>query len=146
MLRLLSIAPLIVVTWISSGSLLADEIIHRGLGPAPDSLDLHRGQSLAALNVLRDLHEGLVTVAADGGVFVNFPRWAENVPFTVSKIVDGEPQRFPNREMNQYDSLDDSEHFISVQSVVVGPAGRLWALDTGRPQFQFAEPVRLGGR
>jgi len=40
--------------------------LHRGLGPGPDSLDLHRAQSLTALNLLRDLHEGLVTLDARG--------------------------------------------------------------------------------
>ena len=41
-------------------------MLHRGLGPEPDALDLHRAQSLSALNVLRDLHEGLVTLDAAG--------------------------------------------------------------------------------
>ncbi|NDY94242.1 peptide ABC transporter substrate-binding protein [Wenzhouxiangella limi] len=40
--------------------------LHRGLGPEPDALDIHLAQSLSALNVLRDLHEGLVTLDAAG--------------------------------------------------------------------------------
>jgi oligopeptide transport system substrate-binding protein len=40
------------------------DILHRGLGPEPDALDIHLAQSLSALNVLRDLHEGLVTFDA----------------------------------------------------------------------------------
>ncbi len=35
--------------------------IHRGLGPSPDTLDIHRAQGLSAFNLLRDLHEGLLT-------------------------------------------------------------------------------------
>ncbi|MFW5816059.1 MAG: peptide ABC transporter substrate-binding protein [Wenzhouxiangella sp.] len=42
------------------------ETLHRGLGPEPDALDIHLAQSLSALNVLRDLHEGLVTLDAGG--------------------------------------------------------------------------------
>lgn len=42
--------------------------LHRGLGPEPDALDIHLAQSLAALNVLRDLHEGLVTLDAAGNL------------------------------------------------------------------------------
>jgi len=38
--------------------------LHRGVGPEPDALDIHLAQSLSALNVLRDLHEGLVTFDA----------------------------------------------------------------------------------
>jgi len=44
----------------------ATEIIRRGLGPEPDSLDIHQAQGLAAINVLRDLREGLVAFDADG--------------------------------------------------------------------------------
>ncbi|WP_164231838.1 peptide ABC transporter substrate-binding protein [Wenzhouxiangella sp. XN201] len=38
--------------------------LHRGVGPEPDSLDIHTAQTLSALNVLRDLHEGLITFDA----------------------------------------------------------------------------------
>ncbi len=41
-------------------------VIRRGLGPEPDSLHIHRAQGLAAINVLRDLREGLVSFGADG--------------------------------------------------------------------------------
>ena len=40
--------------------------IHRGLGPSPDTLDVHRAQGLSAFNLLRDLHEGLLTRDAHG--------------------------------------------------------------------------------
>ena len=49
--------------WISTSA--AGEI-HRGLGPAPGTLDIHRAQGLAAFNLLRDLHEGLLTRNASG--------------------------------------------------------------------------------
>ncbi len=44
----------------------AEGPIRRGLGPEPDSLDIHRAQGLAAVNLLRDLREGLVTFDAAG--------------------------------------------------------------------------------
>ena len=37
---------------------------------------------------------------------------------------------------------DDAEALVSVQSVVVDPADRLWILDTGSPMFQ---PTKPGG-
>lgn len=40
--------------------------INRGLGPEPNSLDIHQAQGLAAVNLLRDLREGLVTFDAAG--------------------------------------------------------------------------------
>ena len=38
-----------------------DGILRRGLGPEPDSLDIHQAQGLAAINLIRDIREGLVT-------------------------------------------------------------------------------------
>jgi oligopeptide transport system substrate-binding protein len=42
------------------------EILRRGLGPEPDSLHIHRAQGLAAINLLRDVREGLFTFDAAG--------------------------------------------------------------------------------
>src|SRR5690625_1896578 len=47
---------------------LPAKTLHRGIGPEPDSLDMHRAQSVSALNLLRDLHEGLLTLDAGGRV------------------------------------------------------------------------------
>jgi oligopeptide transport system substrate-binding protein len=46
--------------------LQAGELIRRGLGPEPDSLHVHQAQGLAAVNLLRDIREGLVTYDAAG--------------------------------------------------------------------------------
>ena len=45
-----------------------DEVVtlRRGNGPEPDSLDPQRARTEAALNVLRDVFEGLTAVGADG--------------------------------------------------------------------------------
>ena len=52
---------------LASAALRADDpVIHRGLGPSPDTLDIHRAQGLSAFNLLRDLHEGLLTRDAAG--------------------------------------------------------------------------------
>jgi len=72
-----------------------------------------------------------VTVSHDGRIFVNFPRWGDVVPATVVEIVDGQAVPFPDAAINQPDSTCPAETFISVQSVVVDPANRLWILDTG---------------
>lgn len=40
--------------------------LRRGLGPEPDSLHIHQAQGLTAINLLRDLREGLVTFDAAG--------------------------------------------------------------------------------
>ncbi|HMB59354.1 MAG TPA: peptide ABC transporter substrate-binding protein [Xanthomonadales bacterium] len=44
----------------------AADTVRRGLGPEPDSLNIHQAQGLTAINLLRDLREGLVTFNAAG--------------------------------------------------------------------------------
>lgn len=55
------------VLWLPALAAWADgPVIHRGLGPSPDTLDIHRAQGLSAFNLLRDLNEGLLTRDARG--------------------------------------------------------------------------------
>jgi len=42
------------------------DTLRRGLGPEPDSLHIHQAQGLAAINLLRDVREGLLTFDAAG--------------------------------------------------------------------------------
>jgi oligopeptide transport system substrate-binding protein len=42
--------------------------LHRGLGPEPDSLDIHQAQGLPAIHLLREIREGLFTFDAAGEV------------------------------------------------------------------------------
>jgi sugar lactone lactonase YvrE len=93
-----------------------------------------------------------VTVSQKGRIFVNFPKWGDEVPFTVAEIKDGKAVAYPDEAMNQ--TTDDTHEvatdnndytaapLVSVQSVVVDPADRLWILDTGSPMFQ---PTKYGG-
>ena len=89
-----------------------------------------------------------VTVSQKGRIFVNFPKWGDEVSFTVAEVRDGKPVAYPPDEaMNQTDphdlaAADASSTLVSVQSVVVDPADRLWILDTGSPMFQ---PTKYGG-
>ncbi len=93
-----------------------------------------------------------VTVSQSHRIFVNFPRWGDDVPFTVAELIDGKPVPFPNAEINNWpgaklpnpnafqDEGADQTHFVSVQSVVVDPADRLWVLDTGAPKLKNIVP------
>lgn len=89
-----------------AGPVAAAEI-RRGLGPEPDSLHIHQAQGLAAVNLLRDLREGLVTfdvhgepapgqaaswVVLDGGTRYRFTlrpdaRWSDGRPVTAEDFV-----------------------------------------------------------
>ncbi|WP_337061020.1 L-dopachrome tautomerase-related protein [Kineococcus sp. G2] len=81
-----------------------------------------------------------VTVSAAGRVFVCYPKWGDEVPATAAEIVDGREVPFPDEAWNAPDGNDDERALVSVQSVVVDPADRLWALDTGSPMFAPTSP------
>jgi sugar lactone lactonase YvrE len=83
-----------------------------------------------------------VSVSATGRIFVNYPKWGDEVPATVTELRDGEAVPFPDERWNQPEDDADATAFVSVQSIVVDPADRLWVLDTGSPMFQ---PTERGG-
>ena len=83
-----------------------------------------------------------VTVSHQGRIFVNFPKWGDDVTFTVAEIRNGRPVAYPDEATNRTVDNDPAAALVSVQSVVVDPADRLWILDTGSPLFQ---PPSYGG-
>jgi sugar lactone lactonase YvrE len=85
-----------------------------------------------------------VTVANNGRIFVNFPRWGDRVEYTAAEVRNGKTLPYPNADINHYSDADNqADKLISVQSVVVDPTGnRLWILDTGSLAFG---PVKQGG-
>ena len=84
-----------------------------------------------------------VTVSQQGRIFINFPKWGDDVKFTVTEIHNGgEAVAFPDEAINRTDPNDPAAALVSVQSVVVDPIDRLWILDTGSPKF---EPTKYGG-
>jgi sugar lactone lactonase YvrE len=77
-----------------------------------------------------------VAVSPDGRVFVNFPRWSEDAPISVAEVKNGVPVAFPSTEWNAWRNskpLSAADHWICVQSVVIGPHGNLWVVDPAAP-------------
>lgn len=83
-----------------------------------------------------------VTVSHQGRIFVNFPKWGDDVDFTVAEIRDGQLVPYPDEAANRTNPDDPGAALVSVQSVVVDPLDRLWILDTGSPMLS---PPRYGG-
>lgn len=81
-----------------------------------------------------------VAVSRAGRIFINYPRWGDDVKFTVAEMVNGKPVAYPSAELNEDSSGKPSERLIAVQSVVVDPKDRLWILDTGSIEFKPAAP------
>lgn len=49
-------------------TLAREQVLHKGNGAEPESLDPHRAESVPTSNILRDLYEGLTIEAPDGAV------------------------------------------------------------------------------
>ena len=79
-----------------------------------------------------------ITVARDGRLFVNFPRWSEDAPVSVAELKDGKPVPYPDAGWNAWrnakaDELSPRDHFVCVQSVVADGQDRLWVVDAAAP-------------
>ncbi|AXQ48585.1 L-dopachrome tautomerase-related protein [Pseudomonas vlassakiae] len=85
-----------------------------------------------------------VTVTETGRIFINFPRWGDDVPYTVAEIKQGHLVPYPDLKTNVENAKDPAAGFISVQSVVADGQGRVWVLDTAAPAF--SEPKAGGAK
>ena len=107
--------------------------------------ELPRRESVGDVELVHAFHDQMptgVTVSDDGRIFVCYPRWGDDVRFTVAELRDGEEVPLPDLGIQQFTEATAAERIVSVQSVVVDPAGRLWLLDTGSIEFG---PVSPGG-
>lgn len=94
------------------------ELVHSFIGPMPTG----------------------VSVSDSGRIFVNFPKWGDEVTATVVELRDGEEVPYPDQALNSPSGKADSGAFVSVQSIVCDAADRLWVLDTASPMFEPTEP------
>ena len=104
-------------------------------------------QTIGTIETVATFHDAMptgVTVAPNGRIFVNYPRWGDDVPFTVAEIVDGKAVAYPTAEFNRADPERPADSLISVQSVVADAKNRLWILDTAAPGFKT--PVNGGAK
>ncbi|MCT4615944.1 MAG: hypothetical protein N4A49_13855 [Marinifilaceae bacterium] len=67
-----------------------------------------------------------IAVSKEGRIFVNFPKWSDNVPISLAEIINGEIKSFPNED----------QKFDAVQSIYIDNKNRLWVLDTRNPKFK----------
>ena len=122
------------------GSLLAaTALLHKAAAqPAPTA-----PQTGPALDQVAQFDQQVtgVAVARDGRIFVNFPRWEQDVPISVAELMkDGSLRPYPNAEWNAWrneNKLPASDHFVCVQSVTIDPQGFLWVVDPAAPGNEF---------
>jgi sugar lactone lactonase YvrE len=84
-----------------------------------------------------------VAVAQDGRIFVNFPRWTEDVPISVGALTpDGDVRPYPDDRWNSWrnakrDRLSAQDGWVCVQAMLSDTQGNLWVLDPGAPAQAF---------
>ncbi len=82
-----------------------------------------------------------LAVSRDGRLFVNYPRWSDNVPVSVAELIKGEPVPYPDRAMNDWvPGMDPASHLVCVQAVFIDDKNRLWILDPANPKFKGIIP------
>lgn len=77
-----------------------------------------------------------VAVSPTGRIFVNYPRWSDEVPISVAEIENGKPVAYPDASWNSWaPDQDPAKKFVCVQSVTFDDRGTLWVLDPANPGF-----------
>jgi len=109
-----------------------------------------RGRALSAISdprlveVARFDHEVTgVSVSEDGRIFVNFPRWTEDIEVSVAELLpDGSLRPYPDARWNEWrnatkNALSPGDRWVCVQSVVADGRGSLWVIDPAAPATAF---------
>lgn len=112
---------------------------HAELARAKQAPDTHVGNLELVAEFGSPMQTG-VTVSREGRIFINMPRWFDPTPFTVGELKHGQLVAYPDADVNRLDETAYASTFVSVQSVVVDPDNRLWALDTGSISFGPPRP------
>src|SRR5262249_13118446 len=101
----------------ASSSAAQGNILLRGNGPDPDSLDPQRARAVGAQTVLRDLCEGLTTLAKDAST-------APGVATTWTVSADGKTYTFNLRDNARWSNGDRvvAEDFVAGLRRLVDPA------------------------
>ena len=83
-----------------------------------------------------------IAVSHEGRIFVNFPRWVDNISMSVAEVLpNGMVRAYPNWTINQWDaSLNASNRLVCVQSVYIDENNNLWILDPAAPRFTGPVP------
>jgi len=112
----MKIAKLILLTLLFSQGLFA-ATLRRGLGPEPDSLDIHQAQGLPAIQLLRETREGLTSYDAAGNIIAG-------VAASWQVLDKGRTYRFVLRDNARWSNGDaiTSEDFVRAWQRALSPA------------------------
>ena len=132
----MKIAKLILLTALFSQGLFA-ATLHRGLGPEPDSLDIHQAQGLPAIQVLREIREGLTSFDASGNI-------VEGVAASWQVLDDGKTYRFELRKNARWSNGDaiTTADFVRAWRRALSPASLARTASLLAPVVNAREAMR----
>lgn len=157
------LSPAVAVGGASGQELAAQQVLRKGNGTEPETLDPHRAEGVTASNVLRDLFEGLVTESADGslipgaaqswtvspdGLVYTFTlrpdgRWSNGDPVTADDFVYGLRRSADPATLSAYSAI--LYPIANAEAVVAGrlPPAQLGvrALDARRLEIRLQAPT-----
>jgi len=112
----MKISKLVLLSLLLSQGLFA-ATLKRGLGPEPDSLDIHQVQGLPGIQILREIREGLTSFDASGNII---PGVAESWEI----LEDGRTYRFQLRENANWSNGDaiTAADFVRAWQQALSPA------------------------
>ncbi|WP_051360010.1 SMP-30/gluconolactonase/LRE family protein [Adhaeribacter aquaticus] len=77
-----------------------------------------------------------VTISQNGRLFANFPRWHDNLPFSVVEVFSsGEYKPYPDESWNTWNGHPEENKFTCVQSVIAHK-NSLFVLDPASPKMK----------
>ncbi len=82
-----------------------------------------------------------IAVSRSNRIFVSFPR-LDPTPATATlvELIDGKTVPYPDELVNEYDSSDPENRFVSIHGITMGPGNRLLALDAASRSLDRCEP------
>jgi hypothetical protein len=76
---------------------------------------LPAADSIGSLEPIAFFHDAMptgLTVSHKGRIFVNFPKWGDNVQYSVAEVLkDGSTIAYPDMELNRTDENDKLQHW-----------------------------------
>jgi oligopeptide transport system substrate-binding protein len=158
-----SAGPAVQIGGTTGRELAEVQVLHKGNGAEPESLDPHRSESVTASNILRDLYEGLTLEAADGtivpgtaerwgvsadGLRYTFhirpgARWSNGDPLTARDFEFGLRRSCDPATLNEYSSI--LYPILNAEAVITGrlapDALGVRALDDATLEIRLSGPT-----
>jgi proline iminopeptidase len=83
-----------------------------------------------------------IAVSRKGRLFVNFPRWSDDVPVSVAEVKpDGSLRPYPDPSWNGWEpGADPARSFVCAQAAWADARDHLWVIDPASPKFGGVVP------